>query len=134
MSNASLKGLRWLGPLAIVWGLTYPLTKIVSADVSPIIITWVRFAIGALFFLIVSGFKISVGRKQLVTAIFNFTIFMLCLNVGTSISSNPGLAALMIYTQPIFVIIFERILGTSISTRSVIGILLGILGLAFSIT
>ncbi|MCH1771584.1 MULTISPECIES: DMT family transporter [Metallosphaera] len=134
MSNASLKGLRWLGPLAIVWGLTYPLTKIVSADVSPIIITWVRFVIGALFFLIVSGFKISVGRKQLVTAIFNFTIFMLCLNVGTSISSNPGLAALMIYTQPIFVIIFERILGTSISTRSVIGILLGILGLAFSIT
>ncbi|BCS93520.1 putative transporter in sor 3'region [Metallosphaera sp. J1] len=134
MSNAYLKGFRWLGPLAIVWGLTYPLTKIVSADVSPLIITWVRFAVGALFFLIMSGFKVSAGRKQLITAIFNFTIFMLCLNVGTSISSNPGLAALMIYTQPIFVIIFERMLGTTISTRSVVGIVLGILGLALSIT
>ncbi|AWR98366.1 DMT family transporter [Metallosphaera hakonensis] len=134
MSSTLLRGLKWLGPLAIVWGLTYPLTKIVSEDVSPLMITAVRFGVGAIFFLGLSKFKISVGRKQFVTAILNFTIFLICLNVGTSISSNPGLAAVMIYTQPIFVMIFERILGTKISSRSILGILLGVLGLALSIT
>lgn len=134
MSSGLLRGLKWLGPLSIVWGLTYPLTKIVSAEVSPIVITWVRFAVGSLFFLSLSRFKVSVGRKQVITAIFNFTIFMLCLNVGTSISSNPGLAAVMIYTQPIFVILFERILGAKVPTRTIVGVILGVLGLTLSIT
>ncbi|AEB95110.1 protein of unknown function DUF6 transmembrane [Metallosphaera cuprina Ar-4] len=40
----------------------------------------------------------------------------------------------MIYTQPIFVILFERILGAKVPTRAIVGVILGVLGLTLSIT
>ncbi|ARM75522.1 DMT family transporter [Acidianus manzaensis] len=134
MESLAFKAIKWLGPLAIVWGLTYPLTKLIAESVSPIVITWVRIGIAAVFFLILSNFKFSIGKKQFINAIFNTILFMLFLNVGTSISSNPGLAAVMIYTQPLFVVIIEKILGTNISMRALSGVILGFVGIALSIT
>lgn len=134
MSSTIIKGLKWLVPLAILWGLTYPLTKLVAGFASPIIITWVRLGVASIFLLSLSKFRPSIGKKQFINAIFNVILFTLCLNVGTAISSNPGLAAVMIYTQPIFVVIIERILGTQISPRAVIGVIIGFIGIALSIS
>lgn len=134
MSSTLARGLKWLIPLAIVWGLTYPLTKFIATSASPIIITWVRIGVAAIFFLSLSRFKPSIGKKQFINAIFNTVLFMICLNVGTAISSNPGLAAVMVYTQPLFVVIIERLLGTKISPRTVIGVILGFIGIALSIS
>ncbi|AWR96920.1 EamA family transporter [Acidianus sulfidivorans JP7] len=134
MESLAVKAIKWLGPLALVWGLTYPLTKLISESASPIIITWVRIGIAAIFFLFLSNFKFKIGKKEFINAIFNSVLFMLCLNVGTSISSNPGLAAVMIYTQPLFVVVIEKILGTKISLKALSGVLLGFIGIALSIT
>ncbi len=118
-------------PLVFVWGFAYPMIKLVSASVSPIIISWVRVGVAAVFFLGV-GRGLSVGLKQFVNGVLYFVFFMLLLNVGTSISSSPGLAAVMMYTQPVFVIVFERILGTRLTASTVIGVVIGFLGVFVS--
>jgi O-acetylserine/cysteine efflux transporter len=126
-----LRGLVWLVPLVLAWGLAYPLIKLVSTSVSPIIISWFRVGVGAIFFLAV-GRGLSVGVKQFVNGVIYFVIFMLLLNVGTSVSSSPGLAAVMMYTQPVFVIVIERALGTKLSSRTIMGVILGFLGVLVS--
>jgi O-acetylserine/cysteine efflux transporter len=123
--------LVWLVPLVLAWGLAYPLIKLVSTSVSPIIISWFRVGVGAIFFLAV-GRGLSVGVKQFVNGVIYFVIFMLLLNVGTSVSSSPGLAAVMMYTQPVFVIVIERALGTKLSSRTIMGVILGFLGVLVS--
>ncbi len=126
-----LRGLAWLVPLVFAWGLAYPLIKLVSTSVSPIIISWFRVGIGALFFL-AAGRGLSVGVKQFVNGVIYFAIFMLLLNVGTSVSSSPGLAAVMMYTQPVFVIVIERALGTKLSSKTILGVVIGFLGVLVS--
>jgi len=126
-----LRGLVWLVPLVLAWGLAYPLIKLVSTSVSPIIISWFRVGVGAIFFL-AAGRGLSVGVKQFVNGVIYFVIFMLLLNVGTSVSSSPGLAAVMMYTQPVFVIVIERALGTKLSSRTILGVILGFLGVLVS--
>ncbi len=133
MKNKASIGVLYLIILAIIWGLTYPLTKIIAAYISPIIITWTRIGIAAIFFLLISR-KYQYGKKEIINALLNIVAFMLFLNVGVSISSNPGLAAVMIYTQPIFVIIIEILLGVKVSIRYIIGIIIGFSGIALSIT
>lgn len=133
MANTLITGIKWLIPLAIVWGLSYPLTKFISDSISPIIIAWVRIGIASIFFLILSNFKPSVGKKQFINGVLNTILFTLCFNIGTSISSNPALAAVMIYTQPLFVALMERLLGTKIPLRAIGGIILGFLGIILSI-
>ncbi|SMD31535.1 DMT family transporter [Picrophilus oshimae] len=119
--------------LGIIWGLTYPLTKIIAVYISPIIITWTRIGIAALFFFLISrGYQY--GKKEVINALLNVIAFMVFLNVGVSISSNPGLAAVMRYTQPLFVIIIEMILGIHVSFRYMAGILIGFAGIALSVT
>lgn len=121
----------WLVPLLIVWGLPFPLIKLVSSAVSPIIITWFRIGVAAVFFL-VAGRGLSVGVKQFVNGVIYFVCFVMLLNVGTSLSKSPGLAAVMIYTQPMFVLVFERFLGARFSLKTLVGVLLGCAGVFMS--
>lgn len=123
----STKIVVWLFLLLSAWGASYPLVKLLSVFVSPIIIVSFRLFVAAVFFLAL-GRGLSVGLKQFINGVIYFVLFMLLLNVGTSLSSSPGLAAVMIFTQPLFVLLLERFLGVTFSIRTLVGVLVGFAG------
>jgi len=130
-SRFSLLFLKWMTPVALLWGLAYPLTKLVSEYYSPMIISVARVAVALVFFYLL-GRDFAIGLKQFINGLLNFVGLLTFLNLGISFSSNPGLVAVMIYTQPLFILIIESILGTKIRTRGIIGIILGVVGITAS--
>lgn len=130
----SSRGLRLAILLALVWGLSYPLIKITSGYASPVVISIFRVVVSSFFFLALTKGRIAKGKDELIVGIFNVALFMLLLNFGTALSPNPGIAAVMIYTQPIFVIVIEKILGTNLSLRSIIGVIIGFTGIIVSVS
>ncbi|QXJ35487.1 EamA family transporter [Saccharolobus shibatae] len=123
--------IKWMIPVAIVWGLSYPLTKLITVYSSPMIVSVVRVAIGSVFFILL-GKGLSLGVKQFINGLFNFVGLLTFLNLGVYFSSNPGLVAVMIYTQPLFILIIEMIMGTKVKMRGIIGIILGVIGVTAS--
>lgn len=118
-------------PLAIVWGVSYPLTKLVSYYSSPMLISFVRILVGFIFFYALAR-GLSVGVKQFINGLLNFAGLLTLLNLGVYLSPNPGLIAVMIYTQPIFIVIIEAFLGSKVKMGEVIGVILGVLGITIS--
>ncbi|WP_338598616.1 DMT family transporter [Sulfolobus tengchongensis] len=133
MQRVILSFVKWIFPLSIFWGFAFPLTKIITYSVSPMVISVVRIGVASIFFLIL-GKGLSIGVRQFVNGLLNFAFFLILLNVGITLSPNPGLVAVMIYTQPIFVLIIERILGSNINIKGTIGIVLGVIGVISSAT
>ncbi|MEM3203945.1 MAG: DMT family transporter [Saccharolobus sp.] len=125
--------LKWIFPLSIFWGLSFPLTKLVTHSVSPIIVGLVRVIVASVFFYLLSrGF--SFGVKQVINALLNSAIFLIFLNLGVALSPNPGLVAIMVYTQPIFVLIIEWLTGSKVKIKGTIGVVLGVVGVISSVT
>lgn len=95
--------------LVFIWGISYPLTRLAEYYASPIMITLVRAILG--FVAVYPLTKaIIINRRFALTAMLNMGLFLVLLNVSIMYSSNPGLAALMVYTQPIFASIFEYLI------------------------
>ncbi|TRM74426.1 transporter, partial [Sulfolobus sp. B5] len=133
MQRVIVSFLRWILPLSVVWGLSFPLTKIITFSISPMIVSVARVAVGSIFFYLL-GRGISIGIKQFINALLNFIIFLSFLNLGINFSPNPGLVAIMVYTQPVFVLLIEYFLGNRISTKGIIGVILGVIGVISSAT
>jgi drug/metabolite transporter (DMT)-like permease len=131
MSSVSISFVKWMIPLAIVWGVSYPLTKLVSYYSSPMLISFVRILVGFIFFYALAR-GLSVGVKQFINGLLNFVGLLTFLNLGVYLSPNPGLIAVMIYTQPIFIVIIEAFLGSKVKMGEVIGVILGVLGITIS--
>ncbi|MCG2909282.1 MAG: EamA family transporter, partial [Stygiolobus sp.] len=131
MSSVSISFVKWMIPLAIVWGVSYPLTKLVSYYSSPMFISFVRILVGFIFFYALAR-GLSVGVKQFINGLLNFVGLLTFLNLGVYLSPNPGLIAVMIYTQPIFIVIIEAFLGSKVKMGEVIGVILGVLGITIS--
>ncbi|WP_338602694.1 DMT family transporter [Sulfolobus tengchongensis] len=130
-SNTASLFIKWMIPVAIVWGLSYPLTKLVTFYSSPMIVSVVRVLIGSVFFILL-GKGLSVGIKQFINGLFNFVGLLTLLNLGIYFSNNPGLVSVMIYTQPLFILVIEIILGSKVKTKGIIGIILGVIGVTAS--
>lgn len=120
--------------LALVWGVAYPLTRMAEAYASPMVIAVIRvIAASALMYPLVR--RLVLNLRMLITAVLNMGLFLVLINVSILYSPNPGLAALMIYTQPLFVALFERlILKHGLSLGRVIGLILGFIGVALAST
>ena len=120
----------------VIWGSTYMLNKVAVAELPPFKLASIRFVIASLIiFAIAKVMKISLAitRKQLInTAIVGF--FFLTFGNGVVVWAlkyvDSGFAALEISAQPLVVLIMMRILqGKKIQTMSVIGVILGIIGI-----
>lgn len=133
MQRDTITFFKWIIPLSLAWGIAYPLTKVVTFSVSPILVSVARVIVGTLFFYFL-GRGFSIGIKQFVNALFNVIILLALVNVGIYLSPSPGLVATMIYTQPIFVLVIELILGSKISLRGMSGVVIGVLGVLISAT
>ncbi|MBJ7882846.1 EamA family transporter [Gelidibacter salicanalis] len=120
----------------VIWGSTYLLNKIAVTELPPFMLASVRFiTAGVLIFIIAKlmGKSLAISKKQLInTAIAGF----LFLTFGNGIVVwalkyvDSGFAALEISAQPLVVLILMRVFqGKKIQAMSVLGVILGIIGI-----
>lgn len=120
----------------VIWGSTYLLNKIAVTELPPFMLASIRFIFaGILIFMIckLMGIGIGVTKKQLLNttiAGFLFLTFGNGVVVWALKYVDSGFAALEISAQPLVVLLLMRMLeGKKIKTMSVIGVILGIIGI-----
>ncbi|WP_299391038.1 EamA family transporter [uncultured Gelidibacter sp.] len=120
----------------VIWGSTYLLNKIAVTELPPFMLASMRFiTAGVLIFIIAKlmGKPLAITKRQLInTAIAGF----LFLTFGNGIVVwalkyvDSGFAALEISAQPLVVLILMRVFqGKKIKAMSVLGVILGIIGI-----
>ena len=120
----------------IIWGSTYLFNKILVQELSPFLIGAIRFTLAG---IIVVGLSLIFGKREEITKrqLFNCGkagFFFLTTGNGIAIWAlqymDSGLTALLISAQPLVLLLMMWILeGKRIQARSMIGIVLGILGI-----
>ena len=120
----------------VIWGSTYLLNKIAVTELPPFMLASIRFvSAGILIFIIakILGISLKIHRKQLLNTVIAGFLFLTFGNgvvVWALRYVDSGFAALEISAQPLVVLIMMRILeGKKIQTMSVIGVILGIIGI-----
>ena len=120
----------------VIWGSTYLLNKIAVNELEPFMLAGIRFSVAGILIFMISlalGHSIRISTRQL----FNTTIAgFLFLTFGNGVVVwalkfvDSGFAALEISAQPLVVLILMRILeGKRIKAMSVIGVVLGVIGI-----
>lgn len=120
----------------VIWGSTYLLNKIAVTELPPFKLASIRFiTAGILIFIIARFLKLSlyITKRQLLnTTIVGF----LFLTFGNGVVVwalrfvDSGMAALQISAQPLVVLILMRIIdGKKIQPMSVLGVVLGMIGI-----
>jgi drug/metabolite transporter (DMT)-like permease len=120
----------------VIWGSTYLLNKIAVTELPPFFVSSIRFtSAGLLIFVIAKFLKLSlkITRKQFINCAIAGFLFLVYGN-GVFIWAlryvDSGFAALEASTQPLFVLLLMRLIdGKKIQSKSVIGIILGIIGM-----
>ncbi|WP_053991122.1 EamA family transporter [Mangrovimonas sp. TPBH4] len=120
----------------VIWGSTYLLNKIAVAQLPPFMLASVRFVVAGILIFIISkimGISLRISAKQLRNTIFAGFLFLTFGNgvvVWALKYVDSGFAALEISAQPLIVLILMRILqGKKIQPMSVIGVILGVIGI-----
>jgi len=120
----------------VIWGSTYLLNKIAVTELPPFKIASIRFiSAGILIFVIAKfmGIKLAISRKQLINNIIAGFLFLTFGNGVVVLALkyvDSGFAALEISAQPLIILILMRLLeGKKIQLMSVIGVVLGIIGI-----
>lgn len=138
MSKSNTKFLIILAFFAIyiIWGSTYLLNKIAVNEIPPLMLSSIRFVIaGILIFLIAKSMKLklSITKKQALNSMIAGFLFLVYGN-GVFVWGlryvDSGFAALLASTQPLFVLLLMRFIdGKKMQKKSIVGILLGLLGM-----
>ena len=120
----------------VIWGSTYLLNKIAVTELPPLMLASIRFiTAGTLIFIIAKFLKIklSITKKQFINSIIAGFLF---LSFGNGVIVwalkyvDSGFAALETALQPLVVLLLMRIIeGKKIKAMSVIGIILGMIGM-----
>lgn len=120
----------------VIWGSTYFLNKIAVAQLPAFMLAAIRFTASGIIIMIIAkvlGISLKITKKQLINtsiAGFLFLSFGNGIVVWTLNFVDSGFAALEISAQPLVVLLLMRILhGKKIQQTSMIGVLLGMLGI-----
>ncbi|MHA7944194.1 EamA family transporter [Formosa sp. 3Alg 14/1] len=120
----------------VIWGSTYLLNKIVVTEVAPFLLASIRFLSAGTLIMIISKFlnlSLKVTRAQFFNCVIAGFLFLFYGNgifVWALKYVDSGFAALIVATQPLFVIFLMRIIqGKKIKSKSLIGVALGMLGM-----
>lgn len=103
--RSALRYLPILGVL-VFWGLSWPLTKASLQYMSPCVLALFRFATGALVFSLLSR-TFPRTPKVVFGALLNGVFFVTMVNFAVQACRNPALASSLVYTQPLFVVLFS---------------------------
>ncbi|PNW28289.1 EamA family transporter [Formosa algae] len=120
----------------VIWGSTYLMNKIVVTEVAPFLLAAIRFlCAGTLIMIIAKVLKlpIRITKAQFFNCIIAGFLFLFYGNgifVWALKYVDSGFAALIVATQPLFVIFLMRILqGKKIQPKSLMGVGLGLIGM-----
>jgi len=120
----------------VIWGSTYLLNKIAVAELPPFFLASVRFIVAGILIVVISKFmklKLAVTKKQLINCVFAGFLFLVYGNgvfVWALKYLDSGFAALEASTQPLFVLLLMRLIDNKkMKTNSLIGIVLGVIGM-----
>ena len=120
----------------VIWGSTYLMNKIAVHALPPFMLASVRFSVaGILIFILckIMGIPLTITKKQLLNSIVAGFLFLAFGNgfvVWALKYVDSGFAALEIAAQPLVILLLMRILeGKKIQTMSVVGVIIGILGI-----
>ena len=120
----------------VIWGSTYLLNKIAVSELPPFMLAGIRFTIaGVLIFVIAKIMKInlSITKRQFWNCSFVGFLFLTFGNgvvVWALKYVDSGFAALEISAQPLVILFMMLLLqGKKIESMSVIGVILGVIGI-----
>jgi drug/metabolite transporter (DMT)-like permease len=120
--------------LVIFWGTSFPAVKIALGHAPPVLFAGIRALLGGLAMTaaaVIWGGKVNLRRNWSVLALltlFNVVLFIGC-QTFTILYLPSGLAAVLIYLQPILVgFLAWLMLGESLSPAKLIGLFLGFSG------
>ncbi len=120
--------------LIVVWGLTWPISKIALENSPPVLFVALRILLSGLilFTWLGIGSHKWLGRHvwlNVLLAVFNSTLFYWLQTVAL-FHLSAGLVSILVYTQPIFTVIMARLwLNEALSVSKVVGVLLGFMGI-----
>lgn len=136
-----MRGARLLGFLALMWGLSWPITKIALSQIDPWTMRAVGLNLGGIGLLVVAhfqGYRPFAERGEvkylLLVALFNVTLWSITAAYGlTQVAS--GRAIIIAYTMPIWssalsVVVLHEPFGL----RRLFGLVLAVAGLAVLVT
>ena len=120
----------------VIWGSTYLLNKIAVTELPPFMLASVRFGSAGLLIFLLAKFmriNISITKEQWINTTIAGFLFLAFGN-GTVVWAlkyvDSGFAALEVSAQPLVVLFLMRVLeGKKIQTMSLIGVVLGIIGI-----
>lgn len=125
----------------VIWGSTYLLNKIAVTELPPLMLASIRFiTAGTIIFIIAKlmGLSLKITKKQLINATiagFLFLTFGNGIVVWALKYVDSGFAALEISAQPLVVLILMRLFqGKKIKAMSVLGVILGIIGISLLVS
>ncbi|MEX0360142.1 MAG: EamA family transporter [Allomuricauda sp.] len=134
-SNTTLIILAFFA-IYVIWGSTYMLNKMAVMEIPPFMLAAYRFVVAGLLIFGIArllGISLAITKKQLGNTIIAGFLF---LGIGNGVVVwalryvDSGFAALEISAQPLVVLILMRLLqGKKIKPMSVVGVVLGILGI-----
>tara|TARA_R100001369_G_scaffold92334_1_gene136823 strand:- start:3284 stop:4222 length:939 start_codon:yes stop_codon:yes gene_type:complete len=120
----------------VIWGSTYLMNKIAVHELPPFMLASIRFSVaGILIFVLckLMGIPLNITKKQLLNSMIAGFLFLAFGNgfvVWALKYVDSGFAALEIAAQPLVILLLMRILeGKKIQTMSVVGVIIGILGI-----
>lgn len=119
-----------------IWGSTYLLNKIAVTELPPFFLASMRFlTAGVIIFIIAKFMKLdlAITRKQFINCTFAGFLFLVYGNgvfVWALKYVDSGFGALEASTQPLFVLLLMRLIdGKKMQTNSILGVILGIIGM-----
>ena len=141
MQRSKLLILASFFSIYVIWGSTYLFNKIAVGEISPFFLAFIRFSIsGVLIMIIAKIMKLSlkITKRQLLNSTISGLLFLVFGNglfVWALKFVDSGFGALMASTQPLFVLFLLRLIdGKKLQTKSIIGVLLGVIGMTLLIT
>jgi drug/metabolite transporter (DMT)-like permease len=132
----------YIGLFCVLWSFAFVAGKIGVTDCPPLILLTVRFLLAGILILGVSGFrgnwtKLAGQLSWRDAAIFatlgvaNNALYLGLANTGLQ-SVSAGLGSLIVSSNPVFTAALAALLlGEALTLRKIIGLLLGLAGVAF---
>lgn len=123
----------------VVWGTTYLAIRVVVDTIPPLLSASFRFLVAGTAYYLWLRFRhgadaVRVTRKQLVSCAIVGTALLLGGNGLVTLAEqtvSSSLAALMIASVPLWVVVMRKLTGDRIATSTLIGVAIGFAGVAW---
>ena len=120
----------------VIWGSTYLLNKIAVTELPPLMLASIRFLIASVLIFIIArilGYSLKITKAQFKNCAIVGFLFLTFGNGGVVWALkyvDSGFAALEISAQPLVILLMMRFFeGKKILPMSMVGVLLGIIGI-----